>query len=105
MSKEQKDIGIQIENCKDPEKKKQLRKSRKKILKEMNQKVRGAREKRAEDLLGELENSKDDIRMFKSAKALHMKHQQIQFVHDNQERCVITTRGPKDHITEFHEAL
>ena len=34
----------------------------------MNQKVRGAREKRAEDLLGELENSKDDTRMFKSAK-------------------------------------
>ena len=36
MSKEQKDIRLQIENCKDPEKNKQLRKSRKKILKEMN---------------------------------------------------------------------
>ena len=34
---------------------KQLRKSRKKILEEMNQKVRDAREKRAEDLVGEVE--------------------------------------------------
>ena len=55
MSKEQKDIRLQIENCKDPEKNKQLRKSRKKIPKEINQKVRDAREKRAEDLVGEVE--------------------------------------------------
>ena len=54
----------------------------------MNQKVRDAREKRAEDLVGEVENAKDDTRMFKAAKALHMKHQKIQFVHDDQERCV-----------------
>ena len=31
---------------------------------------------------------KDDTRILKAAKALHMKHQKIQFVHDNQERCV-----------------
>ena len=36
MSKEQKDLRLQTESCKDPEKNKQLRKSRKKILKEMN---------------------------------------------------------------------
>ena len=56
MSKEQKDIRLQIGNCKDPEKNKQLRKSRKEILKEMNQKVRDARGKRAEDLVGEVED-------------------------------------------------
>ena len=65
-----------------------MRKSRKKILKEMNQKVRDAREKRAENLVGEVENAKDGTQMFKAAKALHMKHQKIQFVHDDQERCV-----------------
>ena len=74
MSKEQKDIRLQTENCKDPEKNEQLRKSRKKILKEINQKVRDAREKRAEDLVGEVENAKDDIQMFKAAKVLHTKH-------------------------------
>ena len=77
ISQEEKDMRLQIENCKDPEKNKQLRKSRKKILKEMNQKVRDAREKRTEDLVGEVENAKDDTQMFKAAKALHMKHQKI----------------------------
>ena len=105
MSKEQKDIRLQIENCKDPEKNKQLIKSRKEILKEMNQKVRDAKEKRAEDLVGEIENAKDDTWMFKAAKSLNMKHQKIQFAHDDQERCVTTTRSPKDHRTTFHEAL
>ena len=44
--------------------------------------------KRAEDLVGEVENIKDDTQMFKVAKALLMKHQKIQFVQDDQERCV-----------------
>ena len=44
--------------------------------------------KRAEDLVGKVENIKDDTQMFKVAKALLMKHQKIQFVHDDQERCV-----------------
>ena len=58
VSKEQKDIRLQIGNCKDPEKNKQLRKSRNEILKEINQKVTDAREKRAEHLVGEVENAK-----------------------------------------------
>ena len=53
-----------------------------------NHKVRDAREKTAEDLVGEVENAKDDTRMFKAVKPLHMKHQKIQFVHDNQKRYV-----------------
>ena len=85
MLKEQKDIRLQIKNCKEPDKTKQLRKSRKEILKEMNQKVRDPREKRTEDLVGEVEKTKDYTRMFKAAKALHMKHQNIQLVHDDYE--------------------
>ena len=54
----------------------------------MKQKVRDAREKRAEDPVGKVQNAKDDTRMFKAEKTLHMKHQKIQFVHDNQKRCV-----------------
>ena len=101
MSKEQKDIRLQIENYKDSEKNKQLRKSRNEILKEMNQKVRDAREKRAEDLVGEVENAKDDTRMFKAAKALHMKHQKIQFVHDDQERCVSQPQEVQKIIEQY----
>ena len=54
MQKEQNHVKRQIENRKDPEKNKQLRKSRKEVLKELNQKVRDAREKRAEQLLGKV---------------------------------------------------
>ena len=54
----------------------------------MNQKVRDARKNRATDLVEEVENAKDDTGMFKAAKALHMKHQKIHFVHDDQERYV-----------------
>ena len=42
--------------------------------------------KRAEDLLGEVENAKDDTQMFKVVKALHMKHQRIQFMY--KEQCL-----------------
>ena len=88
MPKQQKDIRLQTEKCKDPENIKQLRKSRREIFKEMNLKVRDATEKRAEILVGEVENAKDDTLMFRATKALHMKHQKIQFVHGDQERCV-----------------
>ena len=68
----------------------------------MNQKVEDAREKRAENLVREVENINNDTRMFKAAKALHMKHQKIQFVHDDQERCV---SQPQEVQTAFQEAL
>ena len=54
----------------------------------MNRKVRDARANRARDLVEEVENAKDDTGMFKAANALHMKHQKIHFVHDDQERYV-----------------
>ena len=98
MSKEQKDKRLQIQNCKDPEKNKQLRKSRNEILKKMNQKVRYAREKRAEDLV---KNGKDDTQMLKAAEALFMKHQKIQFVHDDQERCVSQPQEVQKIIEQY----
>ena len=72
----------------------------------MNQKVRDAREKGAENLAGEVENAKDDTWMFKAAKALHMKHRKIQFVHDDQEWCVSQPQEfQKITRTEFDEVL
>ena len=67
---------------------KEFKKLRNKILKEMGQKVRNAKEQIAEELVGEEENAKDDTKMFKAVKALHMKHRKINFIHDDQERCV-----------------
>ena len=58
---------------------KELRKSRKKILKQISHKIKEAKEKLAEDLVGEIENAKDDTKMFKAAKVLYTKHQRPYF--------------------------
>ena len=88
MSKEQKHLRLQIQKCQNHEQIKQLRKSRKKILKQISYKINHAREKLAEDLVGEVENAKDATKMFKAAKALYTRQQRIQFVHDEQDRSV-----------------
>ena len=88
MSKEQKDLRLQIEKCQNQEWIKQLRKSRKKILKQINEHIKDAKEKLADYLVGEIENPKDDTIMFKAAKFLYTKHQRVQFVHDKQKRCL-----------------
>ena len=98
MPNEQKDIRLQIQNRKDPEKNKQMRKLRNEILKKMNQKVRYVREKRAEDLV---KNVEDDTQMFEAAKALLMKHQKIQFVHDDQGRCVSQSQEVQKIIEQY----
>ena len=52
MSKEQKDIRLQTEKCQIHEQIKQLRKLRKKILRETTNKIKDAKKKLAEDLVG-----------------------------------------------------
>ena len=73
----------------DPEKIHQLKAVRKSILKEMNKKVKDIKEKRAEELVNEIETeietAKDNNRMFKAVKALYTKHKRIHFVHDENE--------------------
>ena len=88
MSKEQKDLRLQIEKCQNHNQIKQIRKSRTKILKQISHKTKDAKDKPAEDLVGEIENAKDDTKMYKAAKVLYIKHQRVQFVYDEQERCV-----------------
>ena len=87
MSIEQKDLRLQIEKCQNLEQIKQLRKSRKNILKQSSQK-KDAKEELAKDLVGEIENAKDETKMFKAVKVLYIKHQRVQFVNDEQEQCV-----------------
>ena len=53
MSKEQKDLRLQIEKCQNHEQIKQLRKSRKKILKQISQKIKDTKEELVEYLVGE----------------------------------------------------
>jgi hypothetical protein len=88
LSTEQNQIKLQINNCKDSEKIKELRKARKALLKQTKTKVKEANEKRIDELIAEVENAKDDTRMFKAVKALTTKHQKINFVHDENQHCV-----------------
>ena len=88
MSKEQKDLKRQIQKCQNHEQMKQIRKSRKKIHKQMSHKMKDAKEKLAEDLVGEIENAKDDKKMFKAAKVMYTKHQRVRFAHDEQGQCI-----------------
>ena len=92
MSKEQKGLRLEIEKSSDPEKIHQLKAVRKSILKEMSKRVKDIKEKRAEELVNEIETAKDDNRMFKAVKALYTKHKRIHFVHDENERCVSQTQ-------------
>ena len=58
------------------------------ILKETSRKVKDAKEKEAEELIREIENAKDDTRMFAAVKAMHTKHHKVNYVHDDKGRCV-----------------
>ena len=88
MSIEQKSLRLEIERTDSIEKIKELKKSRKIILKKMNHRIKEIRERRTEELVKEIEIAKDDTKMFKAAKALYTKHNKVHFVHDEQGRCV-----------------
>ena len=75
MSKEQKRTETTDREMMSNDQIKELRKSRKKILKQISLKIKEAKQKLAEDLVVEIENAKDDTKMFKAAKVLYTKHQ------------------------------
>ena len=60
-------------NTTDTEKLRSLRESRKKILKNMKMKLKTVREKEVDDLVNEVEKSKDDARMFRAVKNIKRK--------------------------------
>ena len=88
MSKEQKNLRLRIERTNNTEKIKEMKKSRKTILKNMSRRVKELKERTAEEMIKTIETAKNDTRMFKAVKALHTKHKKVQFVHDEQTRCV-----------------
>ena len=89
MSKGQKNLRLQTEKCQNHEQIKQLRKSRKKILKQISYKIKDAKEKLAEDLVGEIENAKDKTQKYlKQQKFCILNTKRVQFVHGEQKRCV-----------------
>ena len=73
LSMQQKQLRLQIENGKYPGRIKELRKSRKEILKKIRKKVKEVNERRIEAIIDDIESAKDDTRMFKAVKLLTTK--------------------------------
>ena len=89
MSKEQKELRMKLEICKNAEKILEMRRQRKTILKKMQKRMKEVRDKQIEDILNEVAGVKDDNRMFKAIKALYSKKSTIKFVHDENGRSVV----------------
>ena len=88
LSIEQKNIRMKMINTTDTEKLRSLRESRKKILKNMKMKLKTVREKEVDDLVNEVEKSKDDARMFRAVKNIKRKNFENPVVHDKDGKNV-----------------
>ena len=74
LSKDQKEIRLQIESCKDVDKKTELKTKRNKIIKQQHFLVKSAHEQKLLDEISEIENCKDDShRFFKAIKVIQHK--------------------------------
>ena len=91
MSKQQQKLRLQIENTTDINKINELKKERKRILKNITKRVKEIREKEIEDIIKEVEDAKDDTRMFKAVKKLNQKKYETPYVHNEKGQCVTQT--------------
>ena len=74
LSKDQKDLRQQIETCQDPNRKRELKTKRNKLLLEQHKLVNKEYEKKLENDIEEIEKSKDDShRMFKAIRVIQKK--------------------------------
>ena len=101
MSKEQKNLRLEIENCKDQTKRQELKSRRKIILKNITKKIKEIKEKEIEEVLREVEKTKDSGKMFKAVKQLHRKKFENPFIHDENGKS-ITKKQEVYKIIESH---
>ena len=74
LSKKQKNLRLQIDNCKDLDQKKELKTKRNQIIKKQHSLVRAAHEQKLLDEISEIENCKDDShRFFKAIRIVQQK--------------------------------
>ena len=85
---QQKESRLQIEKSKDSTKILSLKAERKAILKQMKKRKKELREKVIDEILKEVDSTKDDNKMFKAIKALHCKKKKVTFVNDEEGKSV-----------------
>ena len=92
MSKEQQKIRIKIENSSDPNEITEMKSARKKILKELTKKVKEIKNKELDEILKEVDETKDDGKMFKVVKILNQKKYENPFVHNKDGKSVTISK-------------
>ena len=70
----------------------------------MKKRKKKLREKHIDNILEEVDNTKDDNKMFKAIKALHTKRKKIKYVHDKDGKNVSSPQEIYEVINEFFNA-
>ena len=100
LSEKQKDLRIQIQNCKQEEKIKELKKERNYVLHNIRRKNRETKEKHLDHLIQEIDNSKRDGGMFKAIKVLNRKQFTNPHVNDKDGKKVTSPTEIQNIITK-----
>ena len=89
MSQQQKDIRLRMSSEKDTKQLQQLREERSKIQRTMTKEIKLIREKEVDEIVEEIEKTKDDARMFKAVKKIDRKSFENPVVHDKDGKNVV----------------
>ena len=87
-SVEQKEMRLKIERCRATVEVDRMKRQRQEILKKMTRRKKMLREEEVDRILADVEQTKDDNRMFKAVKSLHTRRKQIMFVQDDEGKNV-----------------
>ena len=85
LSNRQKKIRIEIDNTKEPDKKKELKAERNKIQHQISRKVQEIREKEIDMKIEDIENSSDTSKMFKAVGTLYRQKYENPKVEDDEK--------------------
>ena len=105
MSKEQKDLRVQIENgCIDSSKVDLLRNRRNQIMHNMRRRKRKVREENLDKQIEEIEKFKDNAKMFEVIKNLRRKSLDNPYIHDAKGRKVTNAKEIHNILYEHFKA-
>ncbi len=100
LSKKQKDIHMSIMTENDSTRVDKLRKERKKLQQKIQKKLTAKREQEIDKIIQDVENAKDDVRMFKAVNSIKRKRYENPTVHDKEGKNATTPGQVYKIVTE-----
>ena len=88
MSNEQKKLRIEISNNNDPSKHEFLKDRRKNVLKQIHRRVKLLKDNETQQILKEINSTKNDAQMYKAVKKLNMKQYENPFVFNERNQSI-----------------